>query len=398
MTVSAGAETITLQNLLVGDVWLCSGQSNMEMDFNNSQYQADMPAFINPDNLPSIRHIKITKSGALFPQKQLPRGNASWTVCNSSTVPGYTAAGFFFAYFVNQQSGVPIGLINSTSGNSNIGEWVSPDGIGLVTDQIPASSFRATYGPEPCRIYYSQIAPLRGYPLKGGLWYQGENNGGEGSSYYWKMKALFQGWRNEWQQGDFPFYYAQLPSYDGSQAWAPTREAQRQALTITHTGMATLVDVGGVGLPWPRNLHPPNKYDVGRRLAQWALANEYGQTGLVTSGPLFKSAVFSGAKVTISYDHVGTCLVAARKSSPLSIDPPAPVTDLLGFELAGADNVWHAADAVIQGSTVVLSSASVPSPQSARYLYATNTDNGTLYNLENLPAAPFLTTAADTRP
>jgi sialate O-acetylesterase len=108
--------------------------------------------------------------------------------------------------------------------------------------------------------------------------------------------------------------------------------------------------------------------------------------------------VFSGAKVTISYDHVGTCLVAARKSSPLSIDPPAPVTDLLGFELAGADNVWHAADAVIQGSTVVLSSASVPSPQSARYLYATNTDNGTLYNLENLPAAPFLTTAADTRP
>ncbi|PXA03436.1 hypothetical protein DDZ13_12135 [Coraliomargarita sinensis] len=395
MTISAGADTVTISNLLVGDVWLCSGQSNMEMDFNGSQYAADMPAFIDPDNFPTIRHIDISNAQAEFRQKRLPNGNAGWTVCDSTTVQDYTAAGFFFATTISQETGVPIGLINSTFGNSRIGEFVTPDSIGLVTDQIPASSFRGVFTPDPCKKFFAMVAPITGYAMTGALWYQGEANANDGEDYFWKLAALFQGWRDEWQQGDFPFYYAQLPSFDGSVSWPIIRESQRRALTLTNTGMATLVDVGGVGLPWPENLHPPNKYDVGRRLAQWALLNEYGQSSVVPSGPLFSSAVFDGANVTISFDYVGSGLVAAAKPSPQSTDAPSPVADVLGFELAGSDEVWHAANASIAGSTVVLSSASVPNPEAARYLYATNTDGGTLYNLEDLPAAPFLTTAAD---
>jgi sialate O-acetylesterase len=399
MTIAAGAQSITIQNLLVGDVWLCSGQSNMEMDFNGTLFQADMPDSVNPDNWPEIRHMKIASTGAEFPQKRLPRGNdAAWSVCDSTTVLDFTAVGFFFAQRVTRETGVPIGLLNSTMGNTRIGSWVSPEGIDLVTDQIPRSSFRGVYDPEPCTNYFGQIAPLVGFALKGALWYQGEANGGEGDEYFWKMKALIEGWRNAWQRGDFPFYYAQLPSYTGSgDGWAPTREAQRKALTLSNTGMAVLVDVGDTAAAWPINLHPPNKYDVGQRLALWALANDYGATGLVHSGPLFQSSQLQNGNVVISFDHVGGGLMAAKKPSSNSIEPPQPVADLLGFQLAGSDNQWHAADASIQGATVVLSAATVPQPVKARYLYAMNTDAGTLYNQEGLPAAPFLA-AADTTP
>lgn len=206
------------------------------------------------------------------------------------------------------------------------------------------------------------------------------------------MKALIAGWREAWGRDDIPFYFVQLPSMTGNgTGWAPTREAQRKALTIPHTGMAVVTDAGDNKAEWPGNLHPRNKYTVGQRLALWALAKDYGKTDLVYSGPLFKSATFENGKAMVSYDHVGSGLMAAKKEDTTSPEPPKPVAEVVGFEVVGKAGAWHPATAVIEGATIVASSSDVAEPTAVRYLYTMDTDHGTLYNKEGLPASPFTT-------
>jgi hypothetical protein len=225
-------------------------------------------------------------------------------------------------------------------------------------------------------VYNTQISPTAGYAIKGTLYYQGEANAKETDDYYWKMTALVQGWRNNWGQGNFPFYYVQLPSFSGNTNWAPFREAQRRALDIPNSGMVVTTDVGESQWEHPYNLHPRNKYDIGRRLALWALANDYGETNRVYSGPLFQSAVEDSGNVILTFDHVGSGLQAALKPLDTSLapdppfssyDPPVPVADLVGFEVAGSNDQWYEADASIQGTTIVLNA-----PRSV------STDAGTL--------------------
>jgi sialate O-acetylesterase len=205
---------------------------------------------------------------------------------------------------------------------------------------------------------------------------------------------MIAGWRTTWQQGDFPFYFVQLANFQkptdnpaGGDGYANLRDAQLKAmLEIPKTGMASIIDIGEAN-----DIHPRNKFDVGNRLALWALAKDYGQKDLIYSGPIYKSMKVTGDKVELTFDHIGGGLMAAKKTGPQSIEPPKPVETLEGFAIAGADKKWHFAQAKIDGDKVIVSSPDVKEPVAVRYAFAMNPDKANLYNKANLPASPFRT-------
>ncbi len=381
LTVASGQSEVAVEDVLVGEVWFCSGQSNMEWPIARSL----VPDHVNPDALPTIRHIKVPHVRAAQPADDF-RG--SWQACSAATAPGFTAVGFFFAHTLQKELDVPVGLIGCNWGGTRIEPWTPPAGFDLV-DELDA----ATLG-DRSTMYHGMVAAVQPYAIRGALWYQGESNGGEGESYFWKMKALVGGWRATWQQGEFPFYFVQLANYKapnpepaGGDGWARLREAQlRTVREVPKTGMAVIIDIGEAN-----DIHPQNKLDVGRRLALWALARDYGKDDLVHSGPLVKGATVEGGKVRIAFDHTGGGLMAARKEGPRDMSPPKPVDRLQGFAVAGADRTWHWADAVIDGDTVVVSAEAVPEPVAVRYAFSMNPDQANLYNREGLPASPFRT-------
>jgi sialate O-acetylesterase len=244
-------------------------------------------------------------------------------------------------------------------------------------------------------MYRGMIHPLARFPVKGFLWYQGESNGGEGDSYRQKMEALVGGWRRTWGRDDIPFYFVQLASFQnpsddpaGGDGWARLREAQRQALAIPRTGMAVITDT--VPFEARGDIHPRNKFDVGTRLARWALHHDYGKREVVPSGPLFKSLEVAGDKARLSFDHLGGGLMVGRKQgrTPAVEDRD---TKLRRFAIAGEDRKWHWADAVIEGEAVVVSCPAVPKPVAVRYAFSMNPDGANLYNRAGLPASPFRT-------
>ncbi|MCP4376024.1 MAG: 9-O-acetylesterase, partial [bacterium] len=217
----------------------------------------------------------------------------------------------------------------------------------------------------------------------------------EGKSYFEKKKALIGGWRKLWAQGDFPFYFVHLASFrqpnpnpEGGDAWARIREAQVACLSIPNTGMAVLTDLGDA-----RDIHPRNKQDVGERLALWALAKDYAKKDLVYSGPMYKSFKVDGAKLILSFDHVGSGLMVGKKKG---LKPATKVADgvLKGFSIQGADKKWYWADAKIAGKTVILTSEKVTKPIAARFAFTTNTAHCNFYNAEGLPGVPFRTDPA----
>jgi len=379
MTVASGQQKLTVENVLVGEVWFCSGQSNMEMTVGGSI----VPDFVKPAELSMIRHIKVPHVRAAEPADDF---KGAWQVCDAGAVRGFTAVGFFFAYQLEKQLDVPVGLIGCNWGGTRIEPWTPPQGFAQV-DQLDAAKIR-----DASSMYNGMAAAVQPYAIRGALWYQGESNGGEGESYFWKMKALVQGWRTTWGQGEFPFYFVQLanfrnpnPDPAGGDGWAKLREAQLKTIReVPKTGMAVITDIGEAG-----NIHPRNKFDVGRRLALWALANDYGKKDLVYSGPICKDMKVEGDKIRVTFDHVGSGLTAARKASAQSIEPPRPVDKLEGFAVAGADKKWVWADAVVDGPAVVVSSKDVKSPVAVRYGFSMNPDKANLYNKEGLPASPF---------
>lgn len=241
-------------------------------------------------------------------------------------------------------------------------------------------------------IYNGRVSPLIPLAIKGVLWYQGENNGMEGNIYFYKMRALIDGWRAVWGQGDFPFYFVQLAAWQqatkdpaGGDGWANIRAAQAKALSIRNTGMAVTIDVGDAA-----DIHPRDKYDVGHRLALWALAKTYGQQNLVCSGPMYRGMKIEDGLIRLSFDNVGSGLMVANKDGR-----QPPVEDKNGtlarFAIAGEDKVWQWADARIDGDTVVVSSAKVPNPVAVRYAFSWNPAGANLYNRDGLPACPFRT-------
>lgn len=422
-----------LANIVVGDVWLCSGQSNMEWNLNavqNSQMEAAAADY------PLIRHMKVQHLAGDSTTNDL---KSRWEICSPVTARGFTAVGYFFARHLHRELGVPVGLIGSNWGGTKIEPWTPPEGFRLVpelaalsamvdatlvsTPQGRAAHLKALAGvsawlpvaeaavkqgiappPQPAlpttgashqsptRIYNRMIHPLIPYAIRGAIWYQGESNGGEGISYYHKKQAMIGGWRQLWKQGDFPFYFVQLANFGmptddpaGGDGYARIRDAQKAALAIPNTGMAVIIDIGEA-----RNIHPRNKQDVGLRLALWALANEYGRSDLVYSGPLYRSHMVEGGAIRITFDHIGSGLMVGKKTG---LEPA--VEDAAGklnrFAVAGADRKWHWAEAVIEGDSVLVSSPAVPEPVAVRYAFSHNPAGCNLYNREGLPASPFRT-------
>jgi sialate O-acetylesterase len=430
-----GNNTLTLKNVIVGDIWVCSGQSNMEMSVQQCLGAADD---IKAADLPKIRRIKINRVSSGRPESDAPAAGP-WQVCSPATVAGFTAVGYYFAREVQQKTGVPIGIIDSNWGGSRIEPWVATEGLEMIAELKPAvlakQELIRTYEkelpgklkenekwieltrrhlaegkptePQPViaptpdggwsGMYNSMIHPIVRFPIKGALWYQGESNGGEGDTYYDKKRALIGGWRKQWGLGDFPFYHVQLANFQaptedpaGGNGWAKLREAQSKSLSIPNTGMAVIIDT--VPLAEAGDIHPRNKFDVGVRLAQWALGRDYGKKDVVVSGPLFKELKIEDGKALLTFEHVGKGLMIGRKEgrSPAVENKEGK---LKRFAVAGADKKWYWAEAGINNDTVTVSSPQVKEPVAVRYAFEMNPDGANLYNRDGLPASPFRTDA-----
>ncbi len=374
-----GTNEVALKNVAVGEVWLCSGQSNMEWIVRNSDNPQEE---IAAANYPNIRHIKIPHTPMATPQKNVT--SSGWEATTPKTVPNFTAVGYFFARMLHKELDVPIGLIGSNWGGTRIEPWTPPVGfknvpaLKNIADNLDSFPQRKANGAinhqSPLALYNGMIAPLVPYGIRGALWYQGESNRGEGMLYFEKKKALIEGWRSLWNKPEMPFYFVQLApyKYGGSEtALAEIQEAQTATLSIPHTGMAVTVDISNTA-----DIHPRNKQDVGKRLALWALAKDYGKKGIVYSGPLYKSMKVDGNKITVSFDHVGDGLTTRDGKAPSH------------FQIAGADGNYVDANASIEGNTVVVHADAVEAPKSVRYSWH-QTDEPNLSNKNGLPASPF---------
>lgn len=393
LTIS-GKNKINLDNVLVGEVWICSGQSNMEWAIRQSMNPKEEAAAAN---YPQIRLFNVP--GHTVSPLPKDEGAGQWQVCDPKSANNFSAVGYFFGRRLHKDLKVPVGLIGSNWGGTRIEPWTTLAGFESVPELSKIADQVKNYkqdtrvgGGQPSAIYNSMVHPLTPFAMRGGIWYQGESNGNEGITYYQKKHALVNGWRKAFQNKDLAFYWVQLANFqkesdkpEGGDGWAKLREAQTKALDIPGTGMAVITDIGAAN-----DIHPRNKQDVGWRLAQWALHQTYGQKNLVPSGPLYKSHKVEGNAIRLSFDHVGSGLIVGNKNG---LEPTAEVKDgkLEHFSISGKDNKWVWADAKIDGETVVVESKEVSEPVAVRYGFTMNPAKANLYNKEGLPAGPFRT-------
>jgi sialate O-acetylesterase len=385
-----GKNTVKLADVLVGEVWLCSGQSNMEWTVDRANNPKEE---IANGNHPRLRHIKIPHRPSRNPESDVP--STGWQVTTPAVVAKFTAVGYFFGRHLMNELDVPIGLIGSNWGGTRIEPWTPPVGfkevpaLGDISDKLdtyPAMRkvkdrktgkvSEVINHQSPLALYNGMISPLLPYAIRGAIWYQGESNNGEGMLYHEKMKALIAGWRSVWNNPDLPFYFVQLAPYkyrgDNREYQLPgIWQAQLKTLDVPNTGMAVTTDIGNV-----KNIHPANKQEAGKRLALWALAKTYGQKDLVYSGPIYKSHKRAGAKLRVSFDHIGSGLT------------PLDGKALTHFEVAGKDGKFASATAKIEGKAIVLSSPTVKAPIHFRFGWH-ETAEPNFGNKEGLPAAPY---------
>jgi sialate O-acetylesterase len=393
----SGKNTIRLQDVLVGDVWIASGQSNMEFKLSSAE---NAEAEISAANLRQIRLFTVQREVSQYPLNDVKA--RPWEACTPASAASFSAVAYFFGRQLQQKLSVPIGLIHSSWGGTPAEAWTSMDALGSdaalmpvfaewgkMSDGVTAGLKRQELekrqgksGPwrpnerlswSPSGLYNAMVAPLTPFPIKGAIWYQGESNTApERAPLYARLfQTMIRDWRNAWAEGDFPFLYVQIANFKagGNAEWPEVREAQLETLSLRNTGMAVTIDIGN-----PDNIHPTNKQDVGKRLALAARAVAYGEK-LEYSGPLFREAAATGDSMRIWFDHTGTGLMA--KGGPLK-----------GFELAGADGKYKAATAQIDNNTLVVSSPGVHAPRYVRYGWSDSPDCN-LYNQEGLPASPF---------
>jgi len=394
ITSSDEGQKVILENILVGEVWLCSGQSNMEWGVANSMNAKEEVA---ASSHPLIRLFNVPgHTVSPLPKEQ---GAGQWRLCEPGSVGGFSAVGYYFGRRLKDELDVPVGLIGSNWGGTRIEPWTTLAGFESVPELSAIAGRVKAYGAgtrvgggDPSAIYNSMVHPLTPFALRGAIWYQGESNGAEGDSYYQKTHALVNGWRKVFRNDSLAFYWVQLANFKqenrnpaGGDGWAKIREAQTRALDIPGTGMAVITDIGDA-----RDIHPRNKQDVGWRLAQWALHQTYKRKDLVPSGPLYKSQEIEGNSIRISFHHAGKGLMVGKKSG---LDPVREIKDgrLEHFAITGADMKWVWAEAQIDGATVVVKSAQVADPVAVRYAYTMNPVRANLYNRDGLPAGAFRT-------
>lgn len=413
--VIEGSNRIELENVLIGEVWVASGQSNMQWAVSSSNNAEDE---IAAAKYPKIRLFYVTRATADTPQDDC---EGSWQVCSPETVGGFSAVAYFFGRTLHRELGAPIGLINTSWGGTPAESWTRRAALEADEDFVPilerfdaalkdypaaqerykktvekwegqvkAAKEAGKNAPRkprfshlgdpghphrPSTLYNAMIAPLIPYNIAGAIWYQGESNAGRSYQYRTLFPAMIENWRDDWGYGDFPFYFVQIAPFRGQTP--EIREAQLIALrTTANTGMAVTMDIGN-----PDNIHPKNKQDVGKRLALWALAKDYGEKNIVYSGPLYTHHRIEGSKIRLFFEHCGSGLVADGGS-------------LTHFVIAEKEGEFVPAKAKIEGDTVVVWSDGVKEPAAARYGWE-NAAEPNLFNKEGLPASPFRT---DKRP
>jgi sialate O-acetylesterase len=417
LTLTAtGKNTLVIQDVLVGEVWLGSGQSNMAMTVNRCKdYEQEQAAA----GLPQIRMFTVERVVGKTPQAEC---KGAWVICASNTVGGFSATAYFFGRDLHRKLGVPVGLINSSWGGTPVEAWTSADALAAVPALKPVCDLwvartanpwdeaKAMAGYEkqvaawrvnvkkakaenkpsprapkkpvdprldshyPANLYNGMIAPLVPYAIKGAVWYQGESNANDLTAelYGTQLKALILDWRSRWGC-ELPFAWVQLPNFRSSDRnWPLVREGMFQTLSVPKTGMAITMDIGETA-----DIHPKNKQEVGRRLAFWALGAVYGQKVASICGPLLASHTVKGGEVVCAFTHADGGLVAKGG-------------ELKGFVIAGADQSWKPAAARISGDAVVVSSPEVAAPVAVRYAWAAD-PACSLCNGAGLPASPFRT-------
>jgi len=368
----------TLTNVMIGEVWVCSGQSNMQLAMYKTENAEEE---IQKANYPDIRLFYAARDNARSPNKDV---YGQWEECTPKVDSTFSAVAYYFGRELYNELHVPIGLLHFSWGGSTVQAWTNPEALKTTPEgkfflekfeekikNTPPGELPRNYR-DPGANYYGLIAPLIPYSIRGAIWYQGENNVFEHQLYRNAFETMIENWRDEWGEGDFPFYYVQLAPYNYSQkvVGAALRDAQRQAMDIKNVGMVVTLDIGN-----PDDVHPKDKYNVGKRLSLWALTRTYGKDGIVYSGPIYKSMKVEGNKIRINFNYVGSGLVCKGD-------------ELTCFTIAGNDKVFHQANAVIDGNTILVSSEEVKEPVAVRFAFK-NADEPNLFNKEGLPASTF---------
>ena len=418
----SGSPPFKVNDLLVGEVWIGSGQSNMEFLVRETRPEDQAAAAAGP--VPLMRLFTVPRVLNVLRQETM---NGSWSLATPETAKDFSAVAYFFGKRLAEELKVPVGMIDSSWGGSRIEPWWAEEGLAGIDELVEMKNKRLAHSPgfpeydkpfrkyidsvrdwtgiaaealdsglpapampkapellkvghtEEVGLYQAMIHPLVPYALRGFLWYQGESNNGEGTLYTSKMQALIAGWRTQFKAAEAPFLFVQLAPYN----YGETRTtdlpgiwwAQQEALKIPHTGMAVTNDIGNI-----QDIHPTNKGEIARRLALWALADTYGKSGLVKSGPLFSSYKATESGIAIGFDHTGSGLTTRDGKSPTL------------FEIAGIDENYLPADTQISadGKTLFLTNSAVPKPDRARFAWSQIAEPN-LINKEGLPAAAFNT-------
>ena len=437
-----GKNTVVIRDVAVGEVWFCGGQSNMDCgmeqfmkDAKDARYQP-LVEYIREevqgasDSL--LRHIAVPRNTS--PNEKVTDFEGRWVSVSPETLPEITATGYFFARELRKYLDVPIGLVECSWGGTRIQPWLSKEAY--LSEPKKAAYYKTamndlqrrakawtpeeaqknytiaikkweTNGKEgrrpkksehpfgdkhiPATMYNGMVEAVIPYAIKGVIWYQGETNRHHKPEEYGDyFSTLIHSWRKAWNQGDFPFYWAQLAAYgeadtSKAEAWANICDQQRRCLEMPHTGMAVLNDIGE-----SKDIHPHNKIDAGKRLALWALANDYGVNVPAYSGPLYQSYEIKDRKVLIQFCQSGSGLMVGHKNL---LDEAVEVDEALNcFQIAGSDQEWKQAHARIVGlNTVEVTHPSIANPVAVRYAWASFPEGANLYNKEGLPASIFTT-------
>ena len=424
--VVSGRNTLRVRDVVVGELWLCSGQSNMEFRMfdptGNVYHVKNAAAEAAEAHFPLIRQFAVERQISETPADSV---HGSWTPCDPQSVRQFTAVGYFFSREIFRQLGVPIGIINDAWGGTPVESWMSKEALAsnpvfaavgerwqrAVVDYpakkaeydaakerwdrdeaaaaAAAEARHAAFlkqdpmpwppgGPgseyTPTVLFNGMIHPILPFAIRGVLWYQGESNTDRPAEYHALFAAMIRSWRARFAQGDIPFFWVQLANFNDpndatGQGWAFLREAQSRTLSLPETGQAVAIDIGD-----PDDIHPKNKQEVGRRLALIAMAKAYGMA-VDYSGPVFDGVAVEGDAMRVRFRFAEKGLIASH-------------TPLRSFELAGADRIFRPASAVISGDTVVVQSPDVPAPVTVRYAWR-DAPEADLSNGSGLPAAPF---------
>jgi sialate O-acetylesterase len=378
ITISDGKK-LTLNNVMVGEVWLCSGQSNMEFPVKGWAQVLNADNEVANSSHPDIRLLQIHKVSVLQPSDEVVANSTTWNVCGPSNISEFSAVAYFFARSLNETLHVPVGVIDATWGGSNIESWISKEALEMIPymKEACANLKEPTDRNTPTALYNGMIKPLVPMSMRGVCWYQGEQNEKRGYEYRDLFTMLIRDWRKQWKM-DFPFYFVQLANFHERHQepveaeWAEVREAQDMALHLDNTGMAVTMDIG-LG----DNVHYPNKQEVGRRLALIALDKTYGKN-VVSCGPRLADYVINDNKVTLEFIHADGGLKSKNG-------------ELTQFTIAGPDHQWHKAKAkIVDGNHLAVWCDSVEMPVAVRYAWQDNPD-ADLFNGAGLPAAAFRT-------